>query len=410
MHKYHPDLSDEPIPDVPQIGRLEASHFSLPGGLADPSDGTIGASVTRVARELIKLDLNALPDDLKKQRDKWHAVFNPERERELDIALISEKSFGDIPWSVASSEDGEDLAVAVNGDVEVVSFPFLERKFLFVHRCTVRALCFSTDGKVLATGATDWRIRIWDVSLESFEGLVLPNMEDIFSPVLKTGGPKFGTLTKAEALTHDFQTSDIVTDVAYSPNGAVAVAASRDKCICVWDILSDQRVGYFNPDDTVYSVKFFSPPGLSLGLLSASFDGTIKFWAFEELNPTGLICLRTLSGHTKDHVLSATYNRWNGRIISGSEDGSVYFWDPLTGDPELALFGHEGRVMKVVVGRLGFGTDYVAESLFTTIGRDGKVRVWRSYSWRNSAVTSTGDLRTSAAAQLGKKKKGIIIN
>ncbi|KIW95376.1 uncharacterized protein Z519_03960 [Cladophialophora bantiana CBS 173.52] len=95
-------------------------------------------------------------------------------------------------------------------------------------------------------------------------------MEDSFSPVLQTEG-------------------DIVTDVAYSPNGAVAVAVSRDKCIYVWDIVSDQRVGYFNHDDTVYSVQFFSPPGLSLGLLSASFDGTIRFWAFEESNPTGLM-------------------------------------------------------------------------------------------------------------------------
>lgn len=86
----------------------------------------------------------------------------------------------------------------------------------------------------------------------------------------------------------------------------------------------------------VSQVKF-SPN--SKYLLTSNLNGTIKLWDF--LNERTR-CLCTYRGHKNEkYCVRTTFSASSGaRIVSGSEDGSVYMWDLHTEDVIQKLKGH----------------------------------------------------------------------
>ena len=115
------------------------------------------------------------------------------------------------------------------------------------------------------------------------------------------------------------------------------------------------------PADTRLLVDVYCVAVLSNDrVVSGSSDNTLKVW-----DASTSECLRTLSGHTSwarrrrpaaPRVDRSSTPRWaqvycvavlsNGRLVSGSWDGTLKVWDPSSGRCLRTLRGHMGSVRR----------------------------------------------------------------
>ncbi|KZV95671.1 WD40 repeat-like protein [Exidia glandulosa HHB12029] len=135
--------------------------------------------------------------------------------------------------------------------------------------------------------------------------------------------------------------TNIVTQVAVSPDGRLVATCSRDKSIRLWDAETGLAVGTPMTRHTkwVRSVAF-SPDARRI--VSGSNDETIRVWSIE----TCATVLGPLRGHASG-VTSVVYSSDGSRIASGSWDSTVRVWDAGSGAEILTLHGHSQSVRSV---------------------------------------------------------------
>ena len=120
-------------------------------------------------------------------------------------------------------------------------------------------------------------------------------------------------------------------------------------------------------------------------VVSGSDDGTVKVWDLNSGQEQ-----RTLSGHGgRVRALALT---GDGRVVSGSDDGTVKVWDLNSGQEQRTLSGHGGRVRALALtgdGRVVSGSD------------DGTVKVWDLNSGQEERTLSGHGGGVSALALMG---------
>jgi len=197
----------------------------------------------------------------------------------------------------------------------------------------VRSVVFSSDGRTLADGSSDKTIKIWEVQT----------------------GKQIRTLRGH---------SDWVRSVVFSPDGRTLASGSNDETIKIWEVQTGKQIrtltGHSN---SVISVAF-SPDGRTLA--SGSFDKKIKIWEVQ----TGKE-IRTLTNHSGWFGLYSVVFSPDGRTLaSGSFDNTIKIWEVQTGKQIRTLTGHSNSVSSVVFspdGRtLASGSD------------DNTIKIWRS--------------------------------
>ena len=216
----------------------------------------------------------------------------------------------------------------------------------------LRSVCFSPNGKLLACGAEDKTIKLWDVERKAMSHVFTGHSLDIYSIdyshdgrlIVSGSGDKKVKLWEVEGKkclytlgNDEVGPKDGVTSVAFSPDGRYIAAGSLDRIIRLWDAHTGAFIDKFEGhSDSVYSVAF-SPDGKSLA--SGSLDKTLKIWDLSEPQQQGR-CRNILSGHS-DFVLSVAFSGDGNWLVSGSKDRSVMFWDPRTSVPQIKLEGHK---------------------------------------------------------------------
>ena len=158
----------------------------------------------------------------------------------------------------------------------------------FEHTAGVRSVSFSPDGSLLASGASNGTIFVWDVetgeiveTLAGQGGIISLS----FSPdSTLLAWSSFGSSSRV--FVWDIETgervetlaghTDGVRSVSFSPDGSLLAAGTGDGTIFVWDVeageIVETLVGH---TDWVESVAF-APDGSLLA--SASSDRTVKLW------------------------------------------------------------------------------------------------------------------------------------
>src|SRR6185369_17863868 len=164
------------------------------------------------------------------------------------------------------------------------------------HSAPILALAFSPDGKWLATGGVDRTVRLWNV--ETSESSIVKEIK-----------------------------SEAVLSLAFSPKPdekILAIATTRD--VILLDVDRNKEIADLNKHHDVISSVAFSPDGELVA--TGSWDKTAKVWNAH----TGEELL-TLHGHTQK-ILSISFFQSGKRLVTASEDASVRLWDTSQADAD----------------------------------------------------------------------------
>ncbi|MCJ1468453.1 general transcription repressor [Pseudocyphellaria aurata] len=348
-----------PDPRSPQVGRPNSPPQQQQ------------AQLPNVGNQLADLDPDQLRPDQKREGNDWFAVFNPRIRRVLDVDLVHNLPHESVVCCVRFSLDGRYVATGCNRSAQIFEVSTGNQVTKLQDESVdkdgdlyIRSVCFSPDGKYLATGAEDKQIRVWDIQSRSIRHTFTGHEQDIYSLDFARNGKHIASGSGDRTVrVWDIESGqevlnlaieDGVTTVAISPGGEYVAAGSLDKSVRVWDarngFLIERLDGIDGHKDSVYSVAF-APSGRSL--VSGSLDKSIKMWELGDNRPMiagpaprSAKCLRTFEGH-KDFVLSVALTPDGEWVLSGSKDRGVQFWDPRTGDTQLMLQGHKNSGVKV---------------------------------------------------------------
>ncbi|GAA1313036.1 protein kinase domain-containing protein [Saccharothrix xinjiangensis] len=193
------------------------------------------------------------------------------------------------------------------------------------HTAEVNSLSFHPSGGVLASGAMDSQVRLWDTS----------------------------SWTERRVLS----TSDLgIASLAFSPDGRSLVAGVVGNSVYGWDPDSGEVLARL----PVGSVTTFGVAVTGDGhtLLTSDSDGAVTLWSYG----------RSALGSRAGAITGAAFQPGGDLLAAVGANGSVGLWDSTTGDVVRQTAGHAAEVHDVAFSPDG--------SEFATVDIGGEVVVW----------------------------------
>lgn len=237
--------------------------------------------------------------------------------------------------SVAFSPNGRLLAVGA-GDRSISIFDLSTgelRHTLKGHKGEVWSLVFSPDSKQLASGGTDSTILLWDSASGKAIQKLSGHTDAVRAMSFLADGSQLGSGSLKELVLWDTATGAVllkragrikgVKSVALAPSAAIFAAGNEDGKIELRDTMANSVKSTLTGHGGQVQALAFSPNEKYLA--SGSDDKTVHLWLLDEQGGT---LQRSLEGQSAP-ITSVAFSPDSKRLATC--DGAVKVWDAATG-------------------------------------------------------------------------------
>lgn len=306
--------------------------------------------------------------------------------------------------------------------LDIVYLPQAVFRVKSVTRCTssmpghseaVLFVAFSPNGTKLASGSGDKTVRFWDIHTQTPEftctGHTAPVLALSWSPdgqklvsadengAIYVWDPETGKALCGPLKGHTKWVNSLCWEPLHSnPKCNKFASASKDGTVRIWDTIHKKCVLTLSQHTASVSCVKWGGEGL---IYTGSHDRTVKVWRAVD----GVMC-RSLAGHahrvntlslstdyalrtgaydhrgiepsTPEKAVEKALERYNAakaggkeRLVSGSEDFTMFLWDPTDSKQSIArMTGHQQAI-----NQISFSPDgrYIASASF-----DKSVKLW----------------------------------
>jgi len=255
---------------------------------------------------------------------------------------------------ICFSPDGKHIATG-NDDASIYLFDIENEHNLKIfkgHSEYVTALSFSPDGEYLASaGGLDQTIKLWNTSkgqiIKTFKGHNGSVSSLCFSPngkYIVTGSDdntiKLWNVSSGQNIRTLIGTKSRVTSVCFSPDGKqIASSESSGESIKLWDVLNGNNIKTYKKDYHSGNSVSFSPDGKFL--ISADLNGNIKLW-----NVSNGQNIKTF-GKVDEHVYSISFSPNGKYFASAAINNKIKLWNVSSGQNVKTFSGHSKQIYSV---------------------------------------------------------------
>ena len=274
--------------------------------------------------------------------------------------------------TMSISPDGQYLATGgSDGRVFMWQMTDYQPYYIFTgHTQGISCVAWSPDGALLASGSLDRQVRLWDARTGQ---LVDTFQEHIQTVAAVAWSPDGAFLASAGAdqtiFVRNWQTREMyrqlfepawINGIAFSPDGRILASVNNERQVTLWDWRSGERLQTLHGHTGKVHAVAFAPD--SEVLATSGEDARICLW-----RPADLSAPVVLEGHS-GWVLSLAFSPDGSKLASASTDRTARVWDVATGQLLRSLLGHTSWATAVT-----FSTD---GATVISGGYDQSIRLW----------------------------------